>query len=60
LEQQQRRYEPTFPKWAAVCAQDRLILPVKQAFFALSGVCDLWLGRWRTLEAATNNPIVTP
>ena len=29
----------TFPKWPAVCRQDRLILPVEQAFFALNGVC---------------------
>ena len=30
---------PTFPKWPTVCREDRLILPVEQAFFALSGVC---------------------
>lgn len=26
---------PTFPKWLAVCSQDRPILPVEPAFLAL-------------------------
>ena len=46
-------YKPTFPTWTAVCHQDRLILPVKQAFFALSGVCRR-PNAWSSADHAVN------
>ena len=46
-------FKPTFPTWTAVCHQDRLILPVKQAFFALSGVCRR-PNAWSSADHAVN------
>ena len=46
-------YEPTFPKWPAAWRQDRLIVPVEQAFSAQSGVCGR-ANAWSSADRAVN------